>query len=416
VKGLRPLTALALVGSGLAAALLLAEGMVRLAARWSPSVGDLADARPAAPSRPFDSLAAFLATRPTQVIPHRSWLNYWNNALGLNDEEFVVPKPPGRVRVMALGDSFTYGVVPYPDAAMTRLEASLRAACPGLDLDVLNFGIGGAGVEDYRTLATLALPTYSPDLVVVHFYAGNDGPDLYRLVHERSRWRAWLGASRLWTFATNLLRLRRDVHEGVRAAGDRPDPPPPGAPAPRGGGVVDPRRPVPADHPAVAGPTYTPKAFDTILAGELRRLYAPPDPAVAEGAWQPVLDALDAIRARVEQGGGRLAVVVYPSVLQVDPALREALVPRLRQRRRYTPLDPAAVDPALPQARLAAYCARAGLACFDLTPALAAAHRAAPDPPLYKLRDPHWTVRGNRVAAEAEAGHLAGLVCPGRPG
>ena len=31
--------------------------------------------------------------------------------------------------------------------------------------------------------------------------------------------------------------------------------------------------------------------------------------------------------------------------------------------------------------------------------------------PLYKAREPHWTPRGNRVAAEAQAPFLAPLVC-----
>ena len=57
-----------------------------------------------------------------------------------------MPKPQGRFRIMALGDSFTCGSVPCPEAVMTRLEETLRANCPGIDLDLLNFGIGGANV------------------------------------------------------------------------------------------------------------------------------------------------------------------------------------------------------------------------------------------------------------------------------
>ena len=125
-----------------------------------------------APERPvFRSLEAYLASR-ADLVPHRDFLNYWNNALGLNDVEFVVPKPRGRFRIMALGDSFTYGLVPYPDAVMTRLEEALRADCAGVDLDLLNFGIGGTGVWDYRLLFELAGPTFDPDLVVVNLYLG----------------------------------------------------------------------------------------------------------------------------------------------------------------------------------------------------------------------------------------------------
>ena len=175
---------------GIVAALAAGEGVVRLAARWSPAVRDLAvPGGGRREPRTFASLAAYLASQPTQVIPHRNWFNYWNNALGLNDEEFEVPKPAGRFRILALGDSFTFGLVPYPHGVMTLLEARLRAACPGRELDLLNFGIGGTGVGDYRAIVTLGLTTYDPDLVLVNFYAGNDAPDLYREVHERSRGR-----------------------------------------------------------------------------------------------------------------------------------------------------------------------------------------------------------------------------------
>ncbi len=392
-------------------ALLLGEAAVRVVAWWSPAVRELA-VRDGRPHRRFASLEAYLATRAPEVVPHRNWLNHWNNALGLNDEEFTATRLPGRFRILAVGDSFTYGMVPYPDAVMTRLESALRAACPARDPEVLNLGIGSSDVEDYRAVATVGIPRFAPDLVVVHLFAGNDPPDLYRLVHERAAWTPLFGRSRLWTLARNVVRLRREVEEGIRAAAE-PAAPAPGGPPPRGGAVVDPRRPLPPDDPALVGPTFRPAAFDAILGGELRRLYVPPDPAVADRAWAPVLAALEAIHRAAAAGGSRLALVHFPSVLQVDPGLRAALVARLRARRRYAALRPEAVDPGLPPRRLAAYCARAGLPCIDVTPALVAAREARPDAPLYKQGDTHWTVRGNRVAAEAEAAALAPLVCPG---
>ena len=129
-----------------------------------------------------------------------------------------------------------------------------------------------------------------------------------------------------------------------------------------------------------------------------------------ERAWRPVLAGLETIRTEVLRPGRRLALAVYPSALQVYPAQRAALVETLRRRARYTALSADALDPALPNRQLAAYCQRAALPCVDLTPVFV---EASTDPePLYKLRDGHWTIRGNRVAADAEARFLAGLVCP----
>ena len=394
---------------GIVAALAVGEGMARLAARWSPAVRDLAVARDRRDPRTFTSLAEYLASEPTQVVPHRDWFNYWNNALGLNDEEFEVPKPPGRFRILALGDSFTYGLVPYPHNVMTLLEARLRAACPGRDLDVLNFGIGGAGVRDYQAIVTLGLATYDPDLVLVNFYAGNDGPDLYRLVHEGAPGAGVLAASRLWTLGRNALRVWRGVHD-LDAIQAPPTRPAPSGRTPRGGTPVDPNRHVSEHDPALTGPIFTEAMFAAIQAVDLRRLYRPEDPAVVERAWRPVLAALEAIRAAVLRPDRRLALAVYPSALQVYPAQRAALVETLRRRARYAALSADALDPTLPNRQLAAYCQQAALPCLDLTPVFAAA--SADPEPLYKLRDGHWTIRGNRVAADAEARFLADLVCP----
>jgi hypothetical protein len=56
-----------------------------------------------------------------ELPPPRSSRNHWTNALGFNDGEFVVPKPAGRFRIMAVEDSFT-----YPSAL--QVDARLRTA------------------------------------------------------------------------------------------------------------------------------------------------------------------------------------------------------------------------------------------------------------------------------------------------
>jgi hypothetical protein len=403
------LSTLGVLALGIVAALAVGEGLVRLAARWSPAVRDLAVPRAERRPRTFASLEAFLASQPTQVVPHRNWFNYWNNALGLNDVEFTVPKPPGRFRILALGDSFTYGLVPYPHNVMTLLEARLRADCSAMDLDVLNFGIGGAGVRDYQTIVTLGLATYEPDLVLINFYAGNDAPNLYQLAPERSRLRAVLGASRLWRLGRNALRVWRGVHDL-----DTPRAPPAGPASrgrmPRGGTPVDPTRHVSEQDPSLTGPIFSPNEFASIQAEEMRRLYLPEDPAAVDRAWRPVLAGLEAIRTEVLRQGRRLALAIYPSALQVYPEQRAALVETLRHRPRYATLSADRLDPALPNRQLTVYCQRAAVPCIDLTPVFVEASRASAEA-LYKERDSHWTIRGNRVAANAEAEFLAGLLC-----
>jgi hypothetical protein len=361
--------------------------------------------------RAFTSLADYLAGQP-EVQPYRNWLNRWNNSLGLHDEEFTRPKPPGRFRILALGDSFTYAHVPYEDGVMTLVEARLRDTCPGMDLDLLNFGVGGSGVRDYRTMLSLAFAEYEPDLVLVHVYAGNDGPDLFRRVHGRSPLEASLGRSYVWTFGKNVIKLWRGVADPRLAR--RVEPPPPERPgrSPRGGAVVDPDRRIRDDDPLLMGPTLSDEAFERMMTEELTRLYRPPEDAHVARAWQPLLEHLDAMRAQVAGHRARIALVLYPSALQVYPEQRADLADRLRARGRHAPVSLEEIDPRLPNRVLAGYCREHGIPCLDVTDALEKARQDSPAP-LYKQRDTHWTVRGNRVAAEAEAASLAPLVCPG---
>jgi hypothetical protein len=365
-------------------------------------------------ARAFTSLADYLAGQP-ELQPYRSWLNRWNNSLGFNDEEFTRPKPPGRFRILALGDSFTYAHVPYEDGVMALVEARLRETCPGMDLDLLNFGVGGSGVRDYRTMLSLAFAEYEPDLVLVHFYAGNDGPDLFRRVHGRSPLEAALGRSYVWTFGKNVIKLWRGVADPRLAR--RVEPPAPELPGrpPQGGAVVDPDRRIRDDDPLLMGPTLSDEAFERMMTEELTRLYRPLEDAHVARAWQPLLEHLDAMRAQVAGHRARIALVLFPSALQVYPEQRADLTDRLRARGRHAPGSLAEIDPRLPNRVLATYCREHAIPCLDVTDALENARQESPAP-LYKQRDTHWTVRGNRVAAEAETASLAPLVCPGTRG
>jgi hypothetical protein len=158
------------------------------------------------------------------------------------------------------------------------------------------------------------------------------------------------------------------------------------------------------------GPSFTAAAFTEIETRELRQLYVPPQQERIDGAWRPVLEELDAMHALIKESRRRLVLVIYPSQLQVDPARREVLVATLREQPQYAALSSHDIDPRLPNTRLAVYCQSRGIPCFDLTAAFVAARQSS-DVPLYKERDTHWTVRGNGVAAEAEAAHLREVVC-----
>lgn len=99
------------------------------------------------------------------------------NGLGYRDVEHERAKPDGVFRIAVLGDSFTEArQVEIEETYWKRLETILN---DDLELDpaefeVLNFGIGGYGqTEELLTLRKDAL-AFSPDLVLVGFFSGND--------------------------------------------------------------------------------------------------------------------------------------------------------------------------------------------------------------------------------------------------
>jgi lysophospholipase L1-like esterase len=95
------------------------------------------------------------------------------NSAGLHDHEYPVSKPPNTVRIVALGDSVTYGYRVKLDESLTkRLEQKLNDQGKR-KVEVLNFGVPGYNTtQELAYLRDTALD-YNPDLVLL-IYVLND--------------------------------------------------------------------------------------------------------------------------------------------------------------------------------------------------------------------------------------------------
>lgn len=86
------------------------------------------------------------------------------NRLGLRDGE--VPPKSKRFRIVAIGDSFTYGWgVNIEQSWPKQLEHLLQQ--DGRNVEVINLGKPGAGPPFYADLAERAIPVLQPDLVLL---------------------------------------------------------------------------------------------------------------------------------------------------------------------------------------------------------------------------------------------------------
>lgn len=100
------------------------------------------------------------------------------NRLGFRDREFALTRGAG-TRILAIGDSFTYGWgVSVEQSWPKLLESGLREQ--GRDVEVANLGQPGASPVVYAQTAAKAIPLLKPDIVVIGITQGDDLAQLKR--------------------------------------------------------------------------------------------------------------------------------------------------------------------------------------------------------------------------------------------
>jgi len=118
-------------------------------------------------------LSRFSPTVPEQFKDNPRWTVSFNSA-GFRDDEFPANKSPGAIRIIALGDSWTFGhnvavELSYPK----RLEAMLRIEFPNKKIEVLNLAmLTYTSHEGLKLLQRKAL-AMQPDIVLIG-YSMND--------------------------------------------------------------------------------------------------------------------------------------------------------------------------------------------------------------------------------------------------
>jgi hypothetical protein len=142
------------------------------------------------------------------------------NALGIRDG-VIGPRRKAEFRVVALGDSFTYGWGADDDATWPKV-LERRLADSKRDVAVLNFGCPGAGVDAYAKIAESVIPIHKPRVVLVAVLQGIDlklldiGDTTDRLFQAKVDRNGRFSESLVATVCPNLCELR------ARLAAHRP--------------------------------------------------------------------------------------------------------------------------------------------------------------------------------------------------
>lgn len=167
---------------GLVLGLLLGLAVCELAVRW----------------RVGEPLAERTPLLRVQANPHRGWemvpsdphYTYRHrveiNSLGLRGPEVPATRAEGEVRVLALGDSLTYGQgVGEADALPARLELELGARAPQHGWRVVNAGLRGYSTRQELGLLAELGERIQPDIVLLLWYWNDLDPVDVTRIHER---------------------------------------------------------------------------------------------------------------------------------------------------------------------------------------------------------------------------------------
>jgi GDSL-like lipase/acylhydrolase family protein len=162
--------------------------------------------------------------RPDNSVVHTT------NSKGFRGPEFSVAKPPGTLRFLFLGDSFTFGegvkdADTYPER-FRRLAAD-SFAYPGRRVESINLGVGGYDTRQEAALLRDFGLLLSPDRIIVGYCLNDAEPPIFRRdeggkLVRRSRAEDAVEdlADQSPPFPMDILRLTRlayQVYDGFRA-------------------------------------------------------------------------------------------------------------------------------------------------------------------------------------------------------
>ncbi len=389
----RPLAGLLRLALIVVLGLAATEIALRLARPFSPALRHLLyEASLPAAFAPITTLPELMATTTLGWAPLEERDGYVLSSRSLPTPEYARQKAPGTLRILVLGDSFTFGRYPM-SRHWTTLVADDLEQRTGTPVELIRFGVPGTGPPFQLRLFEIEGLALSPDVVVSAFFVGNDffdelggafarGPMDRVALALRTR-------SLAWRFAGNVGQLTTALEPGatpplVRTASTPAD----GVQGGCEGAAF-------ARDFDDAAPSFTPAAYAEIEATRLS-LCDPRATHRFQTRLARVLETIDALDETVRQSGARLAVVLIPDEFQVDPAVLAVAATHAGLRISDDDLE-------RPQRELGRALDARGIPVVDLLPA---SRRAAPAGPLYRPRDTHWNAAGHRLAASEVANFL----------
>jgi hypothetical protein len=279
------------------------------------------------------------------------------NSKGFKDVEFSTAKAAGTVRILGIGDSFAFGVVPYEHNYLTLVEHDLRQS--GHNVELINMGIPGMGPRDYLSQLVQEGFALEPDRVLVSFFIGNDFE-----IHRRSLVSYSYTASLISYIVARRTKFEGQIIHGRATYDDNK-------------------------------PNFTDDAY---LQIELQRstIFLRDNPGF-EDRLAAALSYVSEMKRLCDYRGIVLTVIVIPDEMQVSRPLQSRVVAA-------SGLAAASFDFALPNRLLRAKLEELEIDHMDLTPEFIGRPL---EEVLYRPNDSHWNIAGNALAARLIWQHVS---------
>ena len=312
------------------------------------------------------------------------------NSWGMRDREYLLRKPPGTLRVLALGDSFAYGRVDIAFNFLTILENQLNQKFSPTRIEILNTGVPAYQPVNESTYLRAYGFRFEPDLVLLCFYVGNDLRENDRPPTEldptnpirQSKERAealplysWFSWSELyWTIASAVSRasLVSEIRHRISESKNQTS--------------TDPRL-IRPDF-AFMSPDQYRETLKTQIRNHLKPRYQNDWDRNNFSSTQKIIEEM------ARNGRARnifFAVALLPSEVQVDSEVRKEFLETAQGI-----ITPEEMDFEEPQKTLLEILKASNIPVVDLLPEFI---RFGQSKRLYLLRDTHWNEEGNALAA-----------------
>lgn len=92
------------------------------------------------------------------------------NSMGLRDNEYTLEKPEGRVRVLMLGDSLTFGWGAPVEGTTSKVLERLLNSNSGTQYEVINTGVGNTNTAMQTAFFVHKGYKFQPDVVVLNYF------------------------------------------------------------------------------------------------------------------------------------------------------------------------------------------------------------------------------------------------------